>query len=190
MTLKDYVLAGGIIVSLFVGVLGLTRPEPVTEVVREVVEQAFGAAAGPEHTNKQIFLGGVQYGGIVATSSQGSQTITAGEFRQWVNASVASYAPGLLAGGTLTLPASSTIPDLVPRAGDRQTFCLRNATTTAGIFVTLAGGTGTNLTVASSSASALGSKVLRTGKVGCITLVRQPATASSFDIDALLTVYE
>lgn len=151
--------------------------------------QNLGAVPGGDFLNPVAIYDGLTSKTQVATSSQGSQTVTAAQFRNWTKSSMVSFSPGLVAGATITLPASSTISSIVPNAGDRQTFCIRNATSTAGVPVTLAGATGVNLVVASSSATALGSKVLLTGKVGCITLVREAATASSFDIDALLTVY-
>lgn len=151
---------------------------------------SLGATPGGDFFNPVSINAGVTNSTQVATTSQGSVTVTANEFRSWANASVVSFSPGLVAGATLTLPASSTISNLVPRAGDRQTFCIRNATTTAAVPVILAGGTGTNLLVASSSVSALGSKTLLTGKLGCVTLIRQAATATTFDIDALFTAYQ
>lgn len=91
---------------------------------------------------------------------------------------------------TLTLPASSTLSAFVPNAGDWQEQCIVNATTTTGIIVTLAGGTGVNLQVASSSVSAVGSLALLPGKTGCIKYFRIGAGGNSSDINALLTVFK
>ena len=149
-----------------------------------------GAVPGSEFSNLAQFFGGTRDSNPVATSTNGSATLTANEVRGWVNASEVSLVPNLVAAATFTFPASSTIPDVVPRSGDKQEFCVRNATTTAGIYLTLAGGTGFNLNVASSSVSALGSTKLTSGEVACITLIRQKATATTFDIDALVTVFQ
>lgn len=46
---------------------------------------------------------------------------------------------------TLTLPASSTLTSMIPTAGDEQDTLFVNASTTAGITVTFAAGTGTSL---------------------------------------------
>lgn len=170
------------VVALILGGLAFVTKEPSGEPL--------GATPGGDFTNPVAFLAGVTNSNIVATTSQGSVTVTANEFRTWANGNMVSFSPGLVAGATVTFPASSTVSSLVPKAGDRQTFCIRNATTTANVLLTMAGSTGINLVVASSSATALGSKVLNTGKVGCVTLIRQPATATTFDIDALLTVYQ
>lgn len=185
MTLKDWAYSVSIVLVGFIAILGLSQPGSVQRIVETV-----GAAAGTTHTERQEFLGGIIQSTLVATSSQGSQTVGAAEFRRWVNSGLVEYNPGLVAGGTITLPASSTIPDVLPKAGDRTSFCIRNSTTTAGVPLTVAGGTGLSMNVASSSATALGSTVIRTGEVGCFTMVRGSATASTFDLSALLVVYQ
>lgn len=150
-----------------------------------------GATSGPDHYNLEQFFGGLLKGTQIATSSMGTSiTVTANEFKGWSAAGVVSFTPGLVAASTVTLPASSTLSAIIPHAGDTQAFCIRNATTTANTQLILAGGTGTNILVASSSVSALGSKTILPGKVGCVTLVREALTSSSFDIDAVLTTYQ
>lgn len=155
-----------------------------------VVTNVLGGASGPTYTEQQEFLGGVVMGGVHATTSQGNVTVTAGEFKSWLNSGLVSFSPGLLAGATITLPASSTIPNLVPKAGMSQRFCIQNATSTANIAITLAGGTGTKFLVASSSATALGSTKIFTGKVGCFTFIREVATSSASDIVGLFEAYQ
>lgn len=172
------------------GIAGPVGPQGARGPAGVNAEPALGGAAGFDFSQLVTFFQGTINRNQVSTSSQATAiTVRAVDFRGWSKASVVSYTPNL-AGLTITLPASSTIPDVVPRPGDTQTFCIRNATTTASTPVILAGGTGLNLVVASSSATALGGKLLGTGKVGCITLVREALTTTSFDIDALLTVYQ
>lgn len=178
--MKNIFISAG--VSVLIVVLGL--------VFLPRVDYNYGAVPGNNYYNQVDFAGGVVHSRLVATTSQGASiTVSANEFKDWANSSVVSFRQGLTAETTLTFPASSSVPFLVPKAGDKQTFCIRNATTTANLKVILAGSTGINLNVASSSVSALGSDLLYTGEVGCITLIRQPLTATSFDIDALLTVF-
>src|SRR3990167_5863849 len=112
---RNLVIGISIVVVLILGVLF-----PRGNTVVERVIDGIGASSGPDHYNLEQFFGGRIDGTQVATSSEGSPTITAGEFRNWVKSSVVSYSPGLVAGGTITFPASSTISDVVPRAGDRQ----------------------------------------------------------------------
>ena len=85
---------------------------------------------------------------------------------------------------TLTFPASSTIPTFLPTAGDSQRTCFINGTTTAATNIVFAGGTGTTLLVASSSATALGSLVVGPQKKGCFDFTRANATATTFDVIA------
>lgn len=54
---------------------------------------------------------------------------------------------------TLTLPTSSTLATYLPNAGDRDRIMIRNATSTAGIDVILAAGTGIDLGSASTTIS-------------------------------------
>lgn len=179
--MKNTLISAGI--AVLVVVLGFV-------FMPRVINNTYGAVPGNDFTGQVSFAGGVVNSRLVATTSQGSSiTISANEFRDWANGSIVSFKQGLVADATLTFPASSTVSSLVPKPGDRQTFCIRNATSTASLNVILAGSTGINLLVASSSATALGSKTIMTGKVGCITLVREPVTATTFDIDALLTMF-
>lgn len=91
---------------------------------------------------------------------------------------------------TVTFPASSTVATFLPTAGNRQRTCFQNATTTAGVNITFAGGTGFNLQVASSSATALGSSILAPQKIGCFDFVRGASSATTFDIEAAYTAFQ
>lgn len=88
---------------------------------------------------------------------------------------------------TLTLPATSTLTTLVPTAGDRQDTCIFNASSTAGINITLAAGTGIDLDIVATSTitSPLGVLKIGPNNSGCLTFIRQAST----DISALLTVF-
>lgn len=149
-----------------------------------------GAFPGGDILTKINIGAGEVNSGHVATTSLGTAiTVSAADLSRWVDASLVSFTQIGVSTPTLTLPASSTIPHIVPRPGDRQTFCLRNATTTAALTVILAGGTGTSLNVASST-TVLGSSSLTTGETGCLTLIREAATDTTFDISVLLTTFK
>ena len=60
---------------------------------------------------------------------------------------------------TLTLTASSSLTSLVPNTGDTYELAIVNASTTAGIDITLAGGTGTLLRKATTTATILANSV-------------------------------
>lgn len=183
MSLKEIVIGFVAVIALIVSFLALNKP------IQEAT-QSIGVAAGPLHTEFEQFIGGFAVGGVVATSSlSNAVTVNGQEFVNWSKAGLVSYTNNLPT-LTLTLPASSTIPQLVPRAGDRQRFCIQNATTTLNTAITIAGGVGMKLNVASSSVSAVGSALLNTGEIGCLTLIREVATSTAFDIDVLLDVYK
>lgn len=128
-----------------------------------------GAVAGPNHYDPEFFYQPVTMGGnVLATSSAGAVTYTQANLR---NTSLIMHtATGAL---TATLPASSTLSDFIPRAGDRRVICI-NAITTK---ITLAGGTGTDLNTASST------KDIIADGLGCLDFVRK----SNTDIEVLLT---
>jgi hypothetical protein len=91
---------------------------------------------------------------------------------------------------TVTFFASSTAATWLPTTGNSQTTCFINGTTTTGIVLTFAGGTGTKLQVASSSATVLGSTELLPQKEGCFTFTRANSTATTFDILAAYTAFQ
>lgn len=173
------------IISVIFSFSKVTAPTPISP------DQAYGSNTGGDGLSQQYFRAGVINGGLIATTSQGTAiTLTPGEFKGWLNASEVSYTPIGLAALTITLPASTTLKGVLQNAGDMQRFCFRSATTTADVRVVFAGGTGTNLVVASSTATALGSAVVFSGKVACFTAVRQAYTAASFDIDVMMTSFQ
>ncbi len=98
--------------------------------------------------------------------------------------------PNTAGNTTLTLFASSTASTWLPAAGDSQTTCFINGTTTAGTYYTFAGGTGTTLLVASSSATALGAVTIYPQKMGCFTFTRGNATATTFDLLGAFNAYK
>lgn len=85
-----------------------------------------------------------------------------------------------LSGGaaTFTLPATSTITNLVPNAGDMEEQCWIPATNT----LTFAAGTGIDLETASSSPTDL---TILAGNTGCLKYIRQADT----DISVMLTEF-
>lgn len=186
----NYVGLAGAVVALIVAFIALGQAAPGPQGPAGKPGESFGAVPGGTFTNKVEFLGGVQMGGVTATTTNGSQTVTAAQLRQWVNSAVVQLSPVTVAGGTITFPASSTIADILPKPGDTAEFCIQNATTTANVPQTIAGATGVSLNVASSSATALGSAVIRTGETGCIRLVRGAVQSAAYDLSILFTVFQ
>lgn len=72
---------------------------------------------------------------------------------------------------TINLPASSTLTSYIPNAGDITSEVFYNASTTAAITLTVAGGTGTTLLSASSTA------IIQSQKAANLKFVRLPNTS-------------
>lgn len=164
----------GVALIVFSGVIALKS----TEVKVNIPPFNAGASSGQEHSFAEVFSQGLFQGGRVATSSTGNVTLPSSAIE---NATVIDYTQNL-ASGTLTLPATSTI-NFMRNPGDTKTFYIRNATTTAGVNITFAGGTGMNYKKATST------KVLLSDTDGSnfakIVLIRKTNT----DIDAIVDLY-
>ena len=74
---------------------------------------------------------------------------------------------------TLTLPASSTLSELIPNRGDRASFMFFNSTTTGSIEVTLAGASGTILSSASTT------RLILPGKAAIVEFMRSASSTGS-----------
>lgn len=124
-----------------------------------------------------------QGGGIRATTTTAtSATLLASDFD---TENVIDVTPGG-ASLTLTLPATSTLTSFIPTAGQTRTIYIRNATTTAGIALTIAAGTGVPLKIATSTSS--GVVILGDtdgSNYGRIDFLRKANT----DIEALLSIF-
>lgn len=93
-----------------------------------------------------------QGGGVRATSTDDTTaTLLASDFD--VESQIV-FTPNVVS-ITLALPASSTLASFIPVAGQSRTIALINGTTTAGVGFTLAGGTGTSIRKASTTAVVL-----------------------------------
>lgn len=131
------------VVALVVAVAGVLFPRPIAQVV----ENLGASGSGSLTTGFQIFGGGLADGGdIVATSSATNATLDAATL---MRASCIDYTL-TQASRTLTLPATSTLAGWLPPGG-RRDVCIRNATTTAAIALTIAPGAGMTMKNASST---------------------------------------
>lgn len=94
---------------------------------------------------------GVIAGGAISTTTPASMTLSVNDL------STTTYISMLPTVGaiTVTMPASTTFSSFLTNAGDSKEFVIHNSTTTAAQSITIAGGTGTLLNNASSSAKVL-----------------------------------
>ena len=149
-------------------------------------QQLYADGSGNLFTSGLMSLsGGSLYSNTSATTTAGSETIKASD----VNGYDTVILTPTVASATITFPASSTLATCLPAAGNTQKTCFVNGTTTAGVILTFAGGTGTSVQVASSSATALGALTLYPQKVGCFTFIRGNATPTTFDILGAYTAF-
>jgi hypothetical protein len=184
MSLSNGVLWAAVVVTAFIAVMGLSRP------AGGVIERIVGAS-GSTFTELVELEGGVKHGNNVSTSTFASVTVTAAEMRQWIYSDVVVINPtGAASSKTITFPASTTLSSVIPSAGDMSETCFYNATTSVAAQIVFAGGTGTPVNVASSSAATLGSTVLLAGEVGCFKFVRGAAMPTAFDITANYTAFK
>ena len=121
-----------------------------------------------------------QGGGIRATSTVNSaETLLAADFDV---ENVIAYTLNVQ-DATLTLPATSTLSSFIATAGQTRSIFIRNATTTASMDLTIAGGTGMNLLVASSTKVIVGNT---TGSNSArLDFVRRADT----DIDVTMSIF-
>ena len=121
-----------------------------------------------------------QGGGINATSTVNSaETFLASDFDV---ENIIDYTLNVQ-DATLSFPASSTLSAFIPTAGQTRTIYIRNATTTAAMDLTIAGGTGVLLKKATSTATIVGDT--DGANYAQVDLTRKANT----DIEALLTLF-
>jgi len=141
-----------------------------------------GAVPGGDFHNQVNFLGGVTHRNLNATSTTATtQTMELADLvRRGQYYSSVHLTPNV---GDLTLTwFASTTGGYLPKVGDRHEFCLYNASTTAGIDLTLAAGTGVDIETASSTISDL---TIDSDSTACIKAEKKPNT----DISVLITEY-
>jgi hypothetical protein len=196
--MKKYII--GIIVALLVGlVIGFTFVRQPTTVVKGTTnvsslgteslsvgtgcDNSFSTCTGTtiDASGNIVILGKTTFdGGTIYSSTLSTTTGTAVTLKQ---SDLLTYttilALPIVGATTWTLPASSTMASYVPVAGDTQRVTIVNASTTAGITLTLAAGTGWNINSATTTLQ------IRPNTSAVLNCTRKAATASTFDINCL-----
>lgn len=167
--------AGGITVkgSAF---LSSARALTVTSVTNSGASSVAGAFTVTGASTVSTFTQGGGIGTVATTST--SYTLAATDFD---TENIIDVTPGG-ASLTLTLPASSTLP-LSTTAGSMRSVWLRNATTTAGINITVAGGLGDFMKSASTTFTLMSSS--GTSTQARLDIVRR----SNSDISVMFTPF-
>jgi hypothetical protein len=127
------VLVGGLVVA---GGFWVTKP--VSQTI-----QSLGAVSSPEVYTYLRVHGPFSQGGQIQASSTTATagTLTATEMQQYA---IFEYTANT-GNTTLTLPATSTINNIITEPGESRTWWIHNATSTAATTLTIAAGTGIDL---------------------------------------------
>lgn len=180
MSIQNWVTGILIIAVLAIGGYVVTRPASTPPA---------GATSGPDHYNFEQFLGGMSIGqGATASSTAASVTLSGSEF---VNVDTLNYTPNRLA-ITLTLPASTTPMCTSLPVGQRRNLVIRNSTTTANAFLTLAGSASIVLKQATSTTAATADTINGTAdgtSFGILGILKIPTTTSGVGCIAFLTTF-
>lgn len=139
------------VVALVIAIIACYLP------LAEKVSQKVGAQSGDGYTNVLTFgvtgilrAGAVEnIGGVLSTTTPASMTLSATDL---IGVSTISMFPNVGA-ITITLPATTTLTSWLPNTGDRTSFVLVNATSTSAITLTVAAGTGSLISKASTTAA-------------------------------------
>lgn len=163
---------------VLIAIGGYAFPKSKTQIIRETL----GAFPGPSIFNALELRGGTTFGSVNSTTTPASMTLRVSDVKDFDTVIIRPTSAA--AAKTLTFFASSTAPHWLPRAGDTQRTCFLNATTTSGVNLVFAAGTGIDLQTASSSATDL---TILPDNTACFTFTRkaqQSSVTNSFDIEA------
>lgn len=150
-------------IALVVALVGLFFPQVAQrEVVAPIVNSLGASGSGQDTTSPQSFLAGIAVGGVYATSTAGNAVLPGTAMD---DESTIIVLP--TAATTLTLPASTTLMNVIPKMGMRKTYTIFNRGTST-VALTLAGSTGVTLKKASSTVVAGG---ISTGDNGFILTI-------------------
>lgn len=146
----------------------------------------FGALTSPTVFDPVELRGGSLFGSTNSTSTPLSMTLRLSDVKDFDTIIVRPT--GAAAAKTLTFFASSTAASWLPKAGDTQRTCVLNATTTAGVGLVFAAGSGIDLQATSTNLT------VPADTTACFTFVRKAQIAgvtNSFDISAnMFTFYD
>ena len=146
------------IIALGVAVMAFTKESQAP------AEKLGASGSGQDTTSPQFFLGGLVVGGMFSTSTQGSMVIPGSSMDD--ESTIMILPTGAT---TATLPASTTLANIIPRPGMTKTYTIFNRSTST-VVLTLAGNTGVTLKKSSTTVTANG---ISTGDNGFfVTLTR------------------
>ncbi len=158
-----------IVTVIVVGILVLGALYFAKAPVAPVTPQQ-GAAAGPEYTERQFMNGGLTYGqGCFSTTTTGTLTQNALK-----NGCIVIAAAGAGQGTlSITLPASTTMPDLIPKAGNCTDVWVDATAVAAATTTTFVAGTGHNVVGLDATGAGTGADVIDGNEYATLTMCRE-----------------
>jgi len=167
--MKEKFTVVGVVVALALGVVGFFTGDS-TIVNPTEVREVVGANPGPDVFQHTYFNTGYSFGGYFATTTTGATRLTARDLSN----DVTYYNITPSAATAWTLPATSTLGNIVPKTGMCKEFVMNNGSASNDITVTA--GTGWDIKNAS------GTAVVIHGTMAKMTFCRGADT----DIDLML----
>lgn len=180
---------------------GITTSDTITggTITDGVASLASGVWTGISTLNATI----ANFAGLLTTNagsldSYTNATSTSATTYNLIEADVLNYDTVIMTPNTgaltITWFASSTATNMVPSVGDKQEQCWFNATTTTAATITFVANTNAGIDwegVATSTTSGSSGflPAIPAGGHACFKFMRQPVTASTFDISVLQTPY-
>lgn len=141
MNIKNIVIGLVVAIALILSVLAYNRSPQV--VVQKTDGTVVGSLTGPEVNSYLSVHGPFQQGGeVLATSTSGTADVLLAT--QMQRYSVFEYLANT-GNTTLTLPATSTLTNIITSPGESRTWWIHNSTSTGAITLTITAGTGIDL---------------------------------------------
>lgn len=184
--MKNKSLWIALVVVAIIAIAGLSSPK---------VQQALGADPSPVKTVAQELNGGLSQGFVISTTTTvATYTMVAADLAPskqgalydtvLFTKTVGVSGGGNLSTTTLTFPASSSLPYVIPKAGMRARQCWVSATSSpAKLGFILAAGTGFDFKSSSTTPTDL---TVEGGGVACLDFIRQ----ADSDITVLITDWQ
>jgi hypothetical protein len=162
-------LVAGVLV-LVVGVFVYISQSAIT-ADKSTADKSLGVAAGPEHTESQYFNGGATVGsGCFSTSTTGTLSAAALKNYSCIYIAPTGAGQGVI---SLTLPASTTVSDLLPLKGGCREWFIDNTDVAAATTTTVVAGTGHDLVGLDATGAGTGADVIDGLEAATIRMCRQ-----------------
>ena len=147
--MNNKILIGAVAVVVILAGFAVSRPIefnptilPAEIKIIESIKESLGAFSGPDIFIPVFFRDGATLGGnVLATSTASTAMVPNNSFFDNALIQITPNTADLV----YTFPASSTLANYIPHAGDTMTIMIYNASTTAGIDLGFAAGTGVEI---------------------------------------------